>query len=306
MLESDANGVLSMSGPLLDSRVPGVPCRRGKVRDVYDLGDRLVIVASDRISAFDWILPTGIPDKGRILTSMSRFWFDFLKTPNHVISMDVADLPTAFAPFADELRGRTMLVKKTTVTPIECVLRGYLAGSGWKEYRTTGKVCGIPLPPGLQESGELPEPIFTPATKAESGHDENISFADMERIVGREHAAELASLSKDIYTRARRYARERGIILADTKFEFGRLPSGETILIDEVLTPDSSRYWPVDGYVVGQTPPSFDKQFVRDWLETSGWDKNSPPPRLPDDVVRRTRDKYLEAHERIVGRPLGL
>ncbi len=301
MPATKANEEPSMAEPLLESRVPGVPCRRGKVRDVYDLGDRLVIIASDRISAFDWILPTGIPDKGRILTSMSRFWFDFLKTPNHIISMDVADLPSEFTPFADDLRGRTMLVKKTTVTPIECVVRGYLAGSGWKEYRKSGTVCGIPLPPGLRESERLPTPIFTPATKAESGHDENIPFATMVEQVGREHADALSQLSLDIYRRASEYALDRGIILADTKFEFGRLPSGEIILIDEVLTPDSSRYWPFDTYKPGMTPPSFDKQFVRDWLESSGWDKDSPPPELPDDVVRKTRDKYLEAHERIVG-----
>lgn len=291
-----------MPAPLLETKIPGLPCRRGKVRDVYDLGDRLVIVASDRISAFDWILPTGIPDKGRILTSMSRFWFDFLKTPNHVISMDVADLPAPFAPFKEDLRGRTMLVKKTAVTPIECVVRGYLAGSGLKEYRKSGAVCGIPLPPGLRECEQLPEPIFTPATKAESGHDENISFAEMAAQVGTAHAETLSQLSRMIYTKARAYAFDRGIILADTKFEFGTLPSGEVILIDEVLTPDSSRYWPVDTYRVGTTPPSFDKQFVRDWLEASGWDKNSPPPELPEDVVRKTRDKYLEAHERLAGK----
>jgi phosphoribosylaminoimidazole-succinocarboxamide synthase len=293
-----------MAAPLLESRVPGLPCRRGKVRDVYDLGDRLAIVATDRISAFDWILPTGIPDKGRILTSMSRFWFDFLKVPNHVISMEVADLPAPFAPFADELRGRTMLVKKTVVTPIECVVRGYLAGSGWKEYQKSGTVCGVSLPSGLRESDHLPAPIFTPATKAESGHDENISFDAMAAQVGREHAEMLAKLSQDIYRRASDYTFGRGIILADTKFEFGRLSSGEVILIDEVLTPDSSRYWPLDTYRPGATPPSFDKQFVRDWLSASGWDKNSPPPPLPDDVVRKTRDKYLEAHERIVGAPV--
>lgn len=295
-----------MPDPLFESNVPNVPCRRGKVRDVYDLGDRLAIVATDRISAFDWILPTGIPDKGRILTSMSQFWFKLLDVPNHVLSMEVNDLPAPFQPFADSLRGRTMLVKKTTVTPIECVVRGYLAGSGWKEYRANGKVCGIPLPAGLKDCDRLPEPIFTPATKAESGHDENISFEQMTTIVGRDHAEELSKRSRDIYCRARDYALQKGIILADTKFEFGRLPSGETILIDEVLTPDSSRYWPADSYQPGKSPPSFDKQFVRDWLDQSGWDKNSPPPILPDDVVRRTRDKYLEAHERIVGHPLKL
>lgn len=289
--------------PLFESNVPGVPCRRGKVRDVYDLGDRLVIVASDRISAFDWVLPTPIADKGRILTSMSRFWFDHLGVPNHVLSMDVADLPAAFAPFAKELSGRTMLVKKTEVTPIECVVRGYLAGSGWKEYRQSGTVCGIPLPAGLRESERLPEAIFTPATKAESGHDENIPFAVMVERVGLAHATELKERSIAIYEKARDYAAGRGILLADTKFEWGRLPSSEVILIDEVLTPDSSRYWPMDGYRVGAAPASFDKQFVRDWLDRSGWDKNSPPPPLPDDVVAKTRDKYLEAHLRLVGSP---
>jgi len=296
--------------PLFESHVPGVPCRRGKVRDVYDLGDRLVIVASDRISAFDWVLPTPIADKGRILTSMSRFWFDFLGAPpdgvpNHILSMDVADLPASFTPFANELGGRTMLVKKTEVTPIECVVRGYLAGSGWKEYRQSGTVCGIALPAGLKESERLPEAIFTPATKADSGHDENISFATMAERVGVIHATELRDRSIAIYEKARDYAAGRGIILADTKFEWGRLPSGDIILIDEVLTPDSSRYWPVDGYRVGAPPASFDKQFVRDWLDRSGWDKNSPPPALPDEVVAKTRDKYLEAHERLVGKVAG-
>ena len=295
-----------MRKPLLQSDVPGVPCRRGKVRDVYDLGDRLVIVATDRISAFDWILPTGIPDKGRVLTAMTRFWLDHLRVPNHLLSDNIDDLPATFAPFGWDLAGRSMLVKKTTVVPIECVVRGYLAGSGWKEYRQHGTVCGIPLPRGLRECEALPEPIFTPATKAESGHDENISFEVMASQVGAGVAKELRERSIDVYCRAAEHAGRRGILLADTKFEWGHLPSGELILIDEVLTPDSSRFWPADSYRPGSSPPSYDKQFVRDWLEASGWDKNSSPPKLPDEVVRRTREKYLEAYERLAGASLEL
>jgi phosphoribosylaminoimidazole-succinocarboxamide synthase len=290
-----------MAPPLLRSDIPGLPCRRGKVRDVYDLGDRLVIVASDRISAFDWVLPTPIPDKGRLLTGLTRFWLAHLAVPNHLISVDVAAFGSAFAGQAEVLRGRSMLVRKTTVVPIECVVRGYLAGSGWKEYRASGTVCGIQLPPGLLECQQLPEPIFTPATKEESGHDINISFAQMTAITGPAVAAELKQRSLDIYRRAADYARPRGIIIADTKFEFGLMPSGELILIDEVLTPDSSRFWPLDSYRPGRNPPSFDKQFVRDWLETTGWDKNSAPPELPTDVVARTRDKYVEAYQRLTG-----
>jgi phosphoribosylaminoimidazole-succinocarboxamide synthase len=295
-----------MRQSLLQTDVPGVPCRRGKVRDVYDLGDRLVIVATDRISAFDWVLPSGIPDKGRVLTAVTRFWLDRLRVPNHLLSDSTDDLPAPFAPFAWDLAGRTMLVKKTTVVPIECVVRGYLAGSGWKEYRQQGTVCGIRLPGGLRECEVLPEPIFTPATKAESGHDENISFAVMAKQVGDGLAKELRERSIDVYRRAADHAASRGILLADTKFEWGHLPSGQLILIDEVLTPDSSRFWPADSYRVGSSPPSYDKQFVRDWLEASGWDKNSPPPRLPDEVVVRTREKYLEAYERLAGTPLEL
>jgi phosphoribosylaminoimidazole-succinocarboxamide synthase len=293
-----------MGEPLLESRVPGVPCRRGKVRDVYDLGDRLVIVATDRISAFDWVLPTGIPDKGRILASMTRFWLDFLGVPNHLLGTDVTAMGPEFAAQADVLAGRTMLVRKARVVPFECVVRGYLAGSGWKEYRRDQAVCGIPLPAGLRECERLPEPIFTPATKAEAGHDENISFEAMARATSPELAEALRRSSIVIYLRAARHAEECGILLADTKLEWGQLPNGSLILIDEMLTPDSSRFWPADAYQPGVCPPSFDKQFVRDWLERSGWDKNSPPPPLPDDVVRHTRDKYLEAHERLTGRPL--
>jgi phosphoribosylaminoimidazole-succinocarboxamide synthase len=274
------------------------------VRDIYDLGDRLVIVATDRISAFDWVLPTGIPDKGRVLTAMTLFWLEHLGVPNHFVSADPAAMGPAFAAQADVLRGRSMLVRKTQVVPVECVVRGYLAGSGWKEYRKDGTVCGVVLPPGLRESDRLPEPIFTPATKEETGHDINISAAQMAQITGKAVADGLQAGSVDIYRRAADYARGRGILIADTKFEWGRLPDGQLILIDEVLTPDSSRFWPVDQYRPGASPPSFDKQFVRDWLETTGWDKNSPPPELPADVVQRTREKYLEAYEKLAGRKL--
>jgi phosphoribosylaminoimidazole-succinocarboxamide synthase len=289
--------------PLPESNVPGFPCRRGKVRDVYDLGDRLVIVATDRISAFDWVLPTAIPDKGRVLTALTLFWLDLLRVPNHLLGTDPAGLPPAFAGQADALAGRIMLVRKAEVVPVECVARGYLAGSGWKEYRRSGTVCGLALPPGLREAEELPGPIFTPATKEEAGHDVNISFEEMARLTGRAVAEDLRARTLDLYRRAAEYARARGLLIADTKFEWGRVAEG-MILIDEVLTPDSSRFWPLDRYRPGSNPPSFDKQYVRDWLETTGWDKNSPPPELPAEVVARTREKYLEAHERLTGRPL--
>ena len=293
-----------MSAPLLQSQVHGYPCRRGKVRDVYDLGDRLVIVASDRLSAFDWVLPTAIPDKGRVLTGLTLFWLDYLGVANHLIGTDLKAMGTAFAAQAEVLAGRTMLVRKAEVVPVECVARGYLAGSGWKEYRESGKVCGITLPSGLKQSQQLPEPIFTPATKEESGHDQNISFEQMAQITGSSVAATLRQRSLDVYCRAAEYARSRGIIIADTKFEWGKAADGQYILIDEVLTPDSSRFWPADQYKPGSNPPSFDKQFVRDWLETTGWDKNSTPPTLPADVVARTREKYLEAYERLTGKTL--
>ncbi len=289
---------------LLQSDVPGYPCRRGKVRDVYDLGDRLVIVATDRISAFDWVLPTPIPDKGRVLTALTLFWLEHLGVPNHLLSADLSALPPAFAERAAELSGRSCLVKKASVVPIECVVRGYLAGSGWKEYQSHGTVCGIRLPPGLRQSARLPEPIFTPATKEESGHDQNISFDDMARRVGVELATTLRERSLDVYRRAAEHAGARGLILADTKFEWGLLPDGQILLIDEVLTPDSSRFWPADEYREGTNPPSFDKQFVRDWLETIGWDKNSPPPELPPYVVERTAAKYREAYQRLTGKTL--
>jgi phosphoribosylaminoimidazole-succinocarboxamide synthase len=289
---------------LLRSDIPGYPCRRGKVRDVYDLGDRLVIVATDRISAFDWVLPTAIPGKGRVLTALTLFWLDRLGVPNHLLSTNLADMGPAFTARAVELLGRTCLVRKASVVPIECVVRGYLAGSGWKEYQQDGSVCGIPLPPGLVQSARLPEPIFTPATKEENGHDQNISFNEASQRIGVELATILRQRSLDVYRRAAELAGSRGLILADTKFEWGLLPSGEIILIDEVLTPDSSRFWPADEYREGISPPSFDKQFVRDWLETTGWDKNSPPPELPPYVVERTRGKYLEALTRLSGQTL--
>ncbi len=287
---------------LFQSDVPGYPCRRGKVRDVYDLGDNLLIVASDRISAFDWILPTPIPDKGRILTALSLFWFRSLGIKNHVISTDLSDYPAAFQ--REELAGRSMLVHKCDVVPFECVVRGYLAGSGWKDYRRTGAVCGVALPAGLRESEQLPEAIFTPATKAETGHDENVSFEEMAKVVGDSLAAELKTRSLDVYHRAATLALGKGVIIADTKFEWGRLPGGELILIDEVLTPDSSRFWPGADYAPGRGQASYDKQFVRDWLETTTWDKNSPPPDLPAEVVAKTREKYLEALVKITGHGL--
>jgi phosphoribosylaminoimidazole-succinocarboxamide synthase len=291
----------TMSPPLLQTNVPGWPVRRGKVRDCYDLGERMLLVSTDRISAFDWVLPTGVPDKGRVLTQVSAFWFGLLGEPNHMLSVEAGDfgLPSGVDP--EPFRGRSMLARKAQVVPIECVVRGYLSGSGWKEYGQSGSVCGIKLPAGLRESDQLPEPIFTPATKEESGHDINISFEKMAQIVGRELADELRDRSLRIYKRGAEYARQRGIIIADTKFEFGRADN-ELILIDEVLTPDSSRFWPADDYRPGQGQPSFDKQFVRDWLETTTWDKNSPPPALPDDVVTRTREKYIDAYERLTGK----
>ena len=289
---------------LLHSDVPGYSCRRGKVRDVYDLGDRLVIIATDRISAFDWVLPTAIPDKGRILTALTLFWLDYLSVPHHLLSTNLAEMGATFVERGAELTGRTCLVRKASVVPIECVVRGYLAGSGWKEYRQDGTVCGIPLPPGLAQSARLPEPIFTPATKEESGHDQNISFVEMVNRIGVELATTLRQRSLDVYRRAAEHAAARGLILADTKFEWGLLADGQIILIDEVLTPDSSRFWPADEYREGISPPSFDKQFVRDWLETTGWDKNSPPPELPPYVVERTAAKYREAYERLTGHPL--
>ena len=289
------------SAPLLETHLPELPVRRGKVRDVYDLDDRLLIVSSDRISAFDWILPTGIPDKGRVLTQVSNFWFDRIDQPNHILSTSVEEFDLPIEVPLEELNGRAILVRKTEVVPIECVVRGYLAGSGWKEYQQSGEVCGIKLPAGLKESDQLPEPIFTPATKAEQGdHDENISFEEMCQRVGSELSKELRRRSIAIYEQGAAHAAQQGILLCDTKFEFGQIDN-ELILIDEVMTPDSSRFWPADQYEPGRSQLSYDKQFVRDWLSQSGWDKNSPPPELPDDVVAGTRTKYIEACERLTG-----
>jgi phosphoribosylaminoimidazole-succinocarboxamide synthase len=290
-----------MTTIIRETSLPGLPVRRGKVRDVYDLGENLLLVGTDRLSAFDWVLPTGIPDKGKVLTQIAAFWFGQLGVPNHLITTDVEQMNLPAGVDRSQLAGRSTLCKKTQVVPIECVVRGYLAGSGWNEYRKSGTVCGIPLPPGLTESARLPEPIFTPSTKAETGHDENISFEQTVEIVGRETAEELRDRSLDIFQRGAAYALERGIIIADTKFEFGRL-GNDLILIDEVLTPDSSRFWPADQYSPGKGQPSFDKQFVRDWLSATTWDKNSPPPSLPDDIVAKTREKYVEAYERLTGK----
>ncbi len=281
---------------LLQSSIPGREPKRGKVRDIYDFGDKLLFVATDRISAFDWVLPTGIPDKGRVLTQLSKIWFDRLDVRNHLISMDTGDLDLPEGTDVESLAGRSMVVLKTEVFPVECVVRGYLSGSGWKEYQESGKVCGISLPSGLTESDKLDEPIFTPATKATSGHDINISFEQMCEIVSEETASRLRDLSFSVYQAGADYAAKEGIIIADTKFEFG-LRDGEIILIDEVLTPDSSRFWPKDQYQPGKSQPSYDKQFVRDWLVEAGWDRNSEPPPLPDEIVSKTRDKYIEAYE---------
>jgi len=280
--------------------------RRGKVRDVYAIeGDRLLIVATDRISAFDVVLPNAIPEKGRVLTGLTLFWLDLVRdiVPNHLITADVAGYPAPLRRYAAELEGRSMLVRRAEVVPFECVARGYLAGSGWKEYQKTGAVCGIPLPAGLREAEKLPRPIFTPATKAEAGHDINVSEAEMAKSVGAELTARLRQLTLAVYTRAADYAATRGIIIADTKFEFGRA-GGEILLVDEVLTPDSSRFWPASEYSPGMSPPSFDKQYVRDYLETLTWNKQPPAPPLPPEVVRRTTEKYLEAYRLLTGKSL--
>jgi phosphoribosylaminoimidazole-succinocarboxamide synthase len=278
---------------------------RGKVRDVYAVDDRLLIVASDRISAFDYILATGIPDKGRVLTQLSVFWFDLLKdlTPTHFLTADVAEYPEAAQAYRDQLEGRSMLVKRARMMDIECVARGYLSGSGWKEYRETGRVCGISLPPGLRESDRLPEPIFTPSTKAQSGHDENISFERAVEMVGEDMASQLRSLTLAVYSHAARYAETRGVLIADTKFEFG-LADGALILADEVLTPDSSRFWPLESYKPGAAQPSYDKQYVRDYLESIHWNKRPPAPALPPEIAARTGEKYKEAYQALTGKPL--
>jgi phosphoribosylaminoimidazole-succinocarboxamide synthase len=299
---------LSLSAaPLLETRLNDVaPQRRGKVRDIYEVGDDLLLVATDRISAFDYVLGSGVPDKGKVLTQLSAFWFDQTRhiVRNHVITTNTREYPAALQAHADMLQGRSMLVLRTEPVPVECVARGYLSGSGWKEYQATGSVCGIALPPGLRESDRLPQPIFTPATKAQSGHDINISEDEAGRIVGADLIARLKTRTLQLYAFGVAHAEARGIILADTKFEFGLLPGGDIILIDEVMTPDSSRYWPRDQYAPGGPQPSFDKQFVRDYLEHIRWNKQPPVPALPDDVVWRTRDKYVEAFRRLAGREL--
>jgi len=293
---------LAHANVILQTNMPGFPVRRGKVRDVYDLGDRLLIVASDRLSAFDVVMPNGIPFKGEVLTRISQFWFEFIKgIRHHLIEVIEKKAPAGFEPYLDQLTGRAMLVKKTKVLPIECVVRGYITGSGWKEYQKTQSVCGIKLPAGLRQCDKLPEPIFTPATKAEEGHDENISFERACELTDRKMMETVRERSISVYTQAADYARQRGAIIADTKFEWG-FDGGELILIDEVLTPDSSRFWPADQYEPGHDQPSFDKQFVRNYLETLNWNKTPPGPTLPDDVVQGTAKKYIEAYERLTGR----
>ncbi len=304
--------ILFMSPELLDTvllhtEFPDLQLHAsGKVRDVYRLdSDRLLFVATDRISAFDYILATGIPNKGKVLNQISLFWFDFLKdvVPNHLLTADVKQYPAEIQKYADRLRGRSMVVMSADMFPVECVVRGYISGSAWKEYKATGKVCGIDLPKGLRESDQFPEPIFTPSTKATSGHDENIPFSEMVRLVGEELAEQLRDLTLKVYKKAADYAKTRGIIIADTKFEFGRTARGIT-LADEVLTPDSSRFWPADKYEPGRAQDSYDKQYVRDYLEQIRWNKQPPAPALPPEVARKTSEKYLEAYQQLTGRRL--
>ena len=292
-----------MENPIGDIEIPGLPLfRKGKVRNVFEVGDKLLVVATDRISAFDWVLPSLIPYKGKVLTQLSKYWFDFvaLVVPNHLLATEAKDFPPALAPYAALLAKRSMLVKRTKVVPIECVVRGYLSGSGWKEYKTTGKICGLKIPKGLKESDRLEEPIFTPSTKAEKGHDVNISFKDVQKETGRELAEKIRETSLELYKKASLYAVSKGIIIADTKFEFG-LDGDELVLIDEIFTPDSSRFWPLSLYEPGRSQPSLDKQFVRDYLETTTWNKNTPPPELPGEIVARTSQKYLEIYRVLTG-----
>ena len=298
---------MPLASPVIHTRLNGLaPHRQGKVRDIYELDDRLLMIATDRISAFDYVLASGIPDKGKVLTQLSAFWFEQTRdiVPNHVISTDVAQYPVEFRADAAMLAGRSMLVRKTSPVPIECVARGYLSGSGWKDYVATGAVCGVALPARMRESDRLPQPIFTPATKATSGHDVNISEAEAGRLVGETLIATLRRLTLELFAFGTAHAESHGIILADTKFEFGLADDESVMLIDEVMTPDSSRYWPKDQYRPGGPQPSFDKQYVRDYLEQIKWNKQPPVPSLPDDVVRRTQEKYLEAFRRLAGRPL--
>lgn len=293
-----------MNNPFAEITIPGLRLfKKGKVREVYDLEDHLLVVASDRISAFDYVLPSLIPDKGKVLTQISKFWFDFtsLICPNHFVTDQVDQFPPELHRHREILDKRAMYVKKTEVIPVECIVRGYISGSGWKDYRATGKICGIKLPSGLRESDQLEEVIFTPSTKADEGHDMNISFKEMQKTVGADLALKIKKVSVELYKKASLHALSKGIIIADTKFEWGWC-EGRLILVDEVLTPDSSRFWPADQYAPGAAQRSFDKQFVREWLDATDWDKNSPPPSLPDDIVARTRDKYIEAYERLAGR----
>ena len=293
------------NGALLATSIPGLPePHRGKVRDIYDLGDSLLFVATDRISAFDCVMPNGIPDKGKVLTQMSLFWFELLSwMPNHLLCWDAAQFPASLKAVAGDLAGRSLIVKKARTIPLECIVRGYLIGSGWKDYRKNGRVCGIPLPAGYQQAQKLEEPLFTPSTKADSGHDENISFETAVELVGREKAEKVRECTLRIYKEAAAHAEKCGIILADTKFEFGDF-NGEVILIDEVLTPDSSRFWPKSDYRVGCSPPSLDKQFVRDYLESLDWDKTPPAPALPEEIVMKTHEKYVEALKALSGKTL--
>ena len=293
------------NGALLATSIPGLPePHRGKVRDIYDLGDSLLFVATDRISAFDCVMPNGIPDKGKVLTQMSLFWFELLSwMPNHLLCWDAAQFPASLKAVAGDLAGRSLIVKKARTIPLECIVRGYLIGSGWKDYRKNGRVCGIPLPAGYQQAQKLEEPLFTPSTKADSGHDENISFETAVELVGREKAEKVRECTLRIYKEAAAHAEKCGIILADTKFEFGDF-NGEVILIDEVLTPDSSRFWPKSDYRVGCSPPSLDKQFVRDYLESLDWDKTPPAPALPEEIVMKTREQYVEDLKALSGKTL--
>jgi len=308
-MTASLRGRLSLASPKLnnvvwETNLPGIHfLNRGKVRDLYEVGGQLLLIATDRLSAFDVVLPTAIPDKGRVLTPLSLFWFNLLREviPNHIVS--ATELPPELAQYREQLEGRTMLCRRTNPLPIECVVRGYLVGSGWKDYRATGKVCGITLPSGLRESERLPQAIFTPSTKATTGHDENISFDEAVKLIGAELAEKVRTVSLEIYRRAAAYAEPRGIILADTKFEFG-LIGDELIWIDEALTPDSSRFWPADGYQPGRAQPSYDKQYVRDYLERIGWNKQPPGPDLPHDVVAATREKYREAYRQLTGQEL--
>lgn len=292
-----------MERPIGDIELAGLPLfKKGKVRNVYEVDDKLLIVATDRISAFDWVLPSLIPYKGKVLTQLSKFWFDFaaLVCPNHLLATETKDFPAALAPFASLLEKRSLLVQKTQAMPIECVVRGYLSGSGWKEYKTSGKICGLKIPKGLKESDRLEEPIFTPSTKAEHGHDVNISFKDVQKRIGAELAQKIRKASLELYQKAALYAVSKGIIIADSKFEFG-LSGDELVLIDEIFTPDSSRFWPLSMYEAGRSQPSLDKQFVRDYLETTSWDKNTPPPELPAEIIAKTSQKYLEIYKVLTG-----